>query len=80
MQSAPATTSSAGARTAIPAFIFVWATGYVVGWLAAKDAEALSFLIVRYLGVMVMMALFWHWLPGPGGPTGATRCTSRSLG
>ena len=37
-------------RVAIPAFIFVWATGYVVAKLAAKDAEALSFLIVRYLG------------------------------
>ena len=36
MQSAPATTSSAGARAAIPAFIFVWATGYVVAKLAAK--------------------------------------------
>ena len=57
MQSAPATISTAGARVAIPAFIFVWATGYVVAKLAAKDAEALSFLIVRYLGVMIMMAL-----------------------
>ena len=39
MQSAPATISTAGARVAIPAFIFVWATGYVVARLAAKDAK-----------------------------------------
>ncbi len=60
MQPASSFTSSVtqrGAQFAIPAFIFVWATGYVVAKLAAKDAEALSFLIVRYLGVMVMMAL-----------------------
>jgi drug/metabolite transporter (DMT)-like permease len=49
--------SSRGARIAIPAFIFVWATGYVVAKLAARDAEALSFLLVRYVGVMLMMAV-----------------------
>lgn len=44
------------ARLAIPAFIFVWATGYVVAKLAARDAEALSFLVVRYVAVMLLMA------------------------
>lgn len=48
---------SLASRFAIPAFIFVWATGYVVAKLAAADAEPLSFLIVRYLGVMVLMAV-----------------------
>ncbi len=47
---------SLASRFAIPAFIFVWATGYVVAKLAAADAEPLSFLIVRYLGVMLLMA------------------------
>lgn len=48
---------SPASRLAIPAFIFVWATGYVVAKLAAADAEPLSFLIVRYLGVMLLMTL-----------------------
>lgn len=47
---------SLATRFAIPAFIFVWATGYVAAKLAAADAEPLSFLIVRYLGVMLLMA------------------------
>lgn len=48
---------SPASRLAIPAFIFVWATGYVVAKLAATDAEPLSFLIVRYLGVMLLMTV-----------------------
>jgi drug/metabolite transporter (DMT)-like permease len=44
-------------RLAVPAFIFIWASGYVVAKLAATDAEALSFLLLRYLGVMVLMAV-----------------------
>lgn len=61
--------SSRGARIAIPAFIFVWATGYVVAKLAARDAEALSFLLVRYVGVMLMMAV----LAGLAGATWPNR-------
>ena len=49
--------SSLAARLAVPAFIFVWATGYIVAKLAAHDAEPLSFLIVRYIGVCVLMTV-----------------------
>jgi drug/metabolite transporter (DMT)-like permease len=38
-------------------FIFIWATGYVVAKLAAIDAEALTFLLWRYAGVVVLMAV-----------------------
>ena len=47
--------SSAAARLAVPAFIVVWASGYVVAKLAATDAEPLSFLILRYAGVCALM-------------------------
>ena len=43
------------ARAAVPAFIIVWASGYIVAKLAAKDAEPLSFLILRYVGVVILM-------------------------
>jgi drug/metabolite transporter (DMT)-like permease len=43
------------ARTAVPAFIVTWASGYIVAKLAATDAEALSFLIYRYAGVAALM-------------------------
>ncbi|MBL8310014.1 MAG: EamA family transporter [Burkholderiales bacterium] len=49
------TARSLATHLAVPAFIFVWATGYVVAKLAAKDAEALTFLLVRYVCVMLMM-------------------------
>jgi drug/metabolite transporter (DMT)-like permease len=42
-------------RLAVPFFIFIWASGYVVAKLAATDAEALSFLVYRYAGVIVLM-------------------------
>ena len=45
------------ARAAVPAFIIVWASGYIVAKLAAKDAEALSFLIFRYIGVVILMVV-----------------------
>ena len=47
--------SSVAARLAVPAFIVVWASGYVVAKLAATDAEPLSFLVLRYAGVCVLM-------------------------
>ena len=40
---------------AVPAFIFIWASGYVVAKLAATDAEPLSFLLLRYVGVVLLM-------------------------
>jgi drug/metabolite transporter (DMT)-like permease len=49
--------SSIAARAAVPAFIVVWASGYIVAKLAAKDAEPLSFLVVRYVGVVALMAI-----------------------
>jgi drug/metabolite transporter (DMT)-like permease len=42
-------------RFAVPAFIFIWASGYIVAKLAANDAEALSFLVYRYAGVIALM-------------------------
>lgn len=42
-------------RLAAPAFIVTWASGYIVAKLAANDAEALSFLVYRYAGVVLLM-------------------------
>lgn len=47
--------SSVAARLAVPAFIVVWASGYVVAKLAATDAEPLSFLVLRYAAVCALM-------------------------
>ena len=49
--------SSVSERLAVPAFIVVWASGYVVAKLAATDAEPLSFLVLRYAGVCALMAV-----------------------
>jgi drug/metabolite transporter (DMT)-like permease len=49
--------SSLPARLAVPAFIVVWASGYVVAKLAATDAEPLTFLLIRYAGVVVLMTV-----------------------
>ena len=46
---------SLAARAAVPAFIIVWASGYIVAKLAATDAEPLSFLVIRYVGVVLLM-------------------------
>ena len=48
---------SLAARAAVPAFIIVWASGYIVAKLASKDAEPLSFLVIRYLGVVILMVV-----------------------
>ena len=37
-------------------FIVIWASGYVVAKLAAPYAEPLTFLLLRYAGVIVLMA------------------------
>lgn len=42
-------------------FIVIWASGYVVAKAAAPHAEPLSFLVVRYAGVIVLMAVL-AWL------------------
>lgn len=39
------------------AFILIWASGYVVAKAAAPHADPLTFLVVRYLGVIVFMGL-----------------------
>ncbi|QNG55543.1 DMT family transporter [Pseudonocardia petroleophila] len=36
-------------------FVLIWATGFVVAKYAAPHAEPLSFLLVRYAGVVVLM-------------------------
>ena len=46
---------SLAVRAAVPAFIIVWASGYIVAKLAANDAEPLSFLVVRYVAVVILM-------------------------
>lgn len=51
----------AGAPIWLPAapflFIVIWSTGYVVAKAAAPHAEPLSFLLVRYIGVIALMAV-----------------------
>ncbi len=49
--------SLVGAQLAVPAFILVWSSGYVVARLAASDAEPLSFLVLRYLFVSLLMGV-----------------------
>lgn len=46
---------SVAARAAVPVFIVIWASGYIVAKLAASDAEPLSFLLIRYIGVVILM-------------------------
>ncbi len=42
-------------RLAPPAFIFIWATGYLAAKAAAPHADALTFLVWRYAGVVALM-------------------------
>jgi drug/metabolite transporter (DMT)-like permease len=53
----PTTASQAGlAVRATPfAFVVIWASGFVVAKYAAPYAEPLSFLVLRYAGVVVLM-------------------------
>jgi drug/metabolite transporter (DMT)-like permease len=48
-------------RFAPAMFIVIWATGYVVAKAAAPHAEPLTFLVLRYCGVIVFMGLL-AWL------------------
>jgi drug/metabolite transporter (DMT)-like permease len=43
------------ARFAPALFIFIWSSGYVVAKYAAPHAEPLTFLLLRYCGVVVLM-------------------------
>jgi drug/metabolite transporter (DMT)-like permease len=38
-------------------FIFIWSSGYVVAKYAAPHAEPLTFLLLRYCGVVVLMTM-----------------------
>lgn len=38
-------------------FVLIWATGFVVAKVAAPHAEPLSFLLVRYAGVVLLMVV-----------------------
>jgi drug/metabolite transporter (DMT)-like permease len=42
-------------RFAPALFVFIWATGYIVAKYAAPHAEPLTFLLLRYLGVIALM-------------------------
>jgi drug/metabolite transporter (DMT)-like permease len=42
-------------RFAPALFIFIWATGYIVAKYAAPHAEPLTFLLLRYLGIIALM-------------------------
>ena len=48
-------TSSLGVRATPFAFVVIWATGFVVAKYAVPYAEPLSFLVLRYIGVVVLM-------------------------
>jgi drug/metabolite transporter (DMT)-like permease len=43
-------------RIAPALFIFIWSSGYIVAKYAAPHAEPLSFLLLRYTGVVLLMA------------------------
>jgi drug/metabolite transporter (DMT)-like permease len=49
------TTSPTLIRFAPALFIFIWSSGYVVAKYAAPHAEPLTFLLLRYCGVVVLM-------------------------
>jgi drug/metabolite transporter (DMT)-like permease len=49
------TPASLAVRATPVLFVLIWATGFVVAKFAAPHAEPLSFLIVRYAGVVALM-------------------------
>lgn len=51
----PATGRPRWVRIAPALFIVIWASGYIAAKAAAPYAEPLSFLVVRYAGVIVLM-------------------------
>lgn len=54
---APMSTASLLPRLAPPLFVSIWATGFVVARLVAPHAEPLSFLLLRYGLVIVVLAV-----------------------
>ncbi|MFM2399892.1 MAG: hypothetical protein RL341_2049, partial [Pseudomonadota bacterium] len=44
-------------RFAPALFILIWSSGYVVAKAAAPHAEPLTFLLVRYAGVVLLMTM-----------------------
>jgi drug/metabolite transporter (DMT)-like permease len=74
MNPAPAPSTRPGSgwiRLAPTLFIVIWASGYVVAKAAAPHAEPLSFLVVRYIGVIVLMTLL-AWLARAPWPANRT--------
>jgi drug/metabolite transporter (DMT)-like permease len=69
-------------RLAPAAFVFIWATGYVVAKAAAPHAEPLSFLLLRYAGVIVLMTgLAWAArAPWPRSPAQVMHLAVAGLG
>lgn len=70
MPSSPPTGDLA-ARLAPPAFVFLWATGFVVARLVAPSADPLTFLSVRFVlaaGCLALVALAVR-APWPASPT-----------
>jgi drug/metabolite transporter (DMT)-like permease len=51
------TSTTAFARFAPALFIFIWSSGYVVAKYAAPHAQPLTFLLLRYCGVVVLMTV-----------------------
>jgi drug/metabolite transporter (DMT)-like permease len=52
----PALNPATLARFAPALFIFIWSSGYVVAKYAAPHAQPLTFLLLRYCGVVLLMA------------------------
>jgi hypothetical protein len=64
-------TSSLAVRATPFAFVLIWATGFVVAKYAVPYAEPLSFLVLRYIGVVALMvALAMIAAIGAGMPAG----------
>ncbi len=55
LSTATAQASSIGIRATPFAFVVIWASGFVVAKFATPHAEPLSFLLLRYAGVVVLM-------------------------
>ncbi len=68
--SSPPPTGDLLARLAPPAFVFLWATGFVVARLVAPSADPLTFLVLRFVvaaGCLALLA-FVVGAPWPASP------------
>ncbi len=43
------------------AFVLLWSTGWIVAKFAVRDADVLTFLVLRYFGAAVILAIFAWW-------------------